>query len=139
MMNNHGTMQTKSDNYEPTKAEERLLMALAAPENRMLTVVELCGKADISRDTYYRSIKKRPFEELVKQLGHDIIHQHTIPLVQSGIDMAMKGSFQHWKVLLEMAGLYDPKRLSLDGENGEITIRFVDPRQRNDVSPKEYG
>lgn len=124
-----------------TKSEIRLLSALAVPQARMLDIVRLCQVAGIGRDTYYRAFKKPWFVEAHNSLALTLIKQHSAPLVNAGIVAAQLGSFHHWKVLMEMSGLYDPKRLVLESDEaggaGSITIRFADPRNRKDVTPKE--
>jgi hypothetical protein len=114
--------------YHLTKAEERILVVLCDPANRDKTVVDICKVAEVCRETYYRAIQKPHFTELAQQLAIAVIKQQVIPLVNSGIAAAKQGSFQHWKVLMEMGGLYDPKRIDPE-DGGTITVRFVDPRQ----------
>lgn len=121
-----------------TGAEFRLLTVLASPENRMKTVTEICQLADIHRDTYYNAFKRPHFIEANNQLAIALVRQAATPLVHAGLNAAMQGSYQHWKVLMEMAQLYDPKRLSLEtDETGEVTIRFADPHKRLDVTPPD--
>lgn len=115
---------TKADKYEPTKAEEKLLEVLANPESRQLNVTEICQLASISRDTYYKAFAKPEFLETNRQLGLDLIKQQISPLINIGITEAKKGSFQHWKVLMEMGDMYtEKKKIDLDAT---VTAKLED-------------
>jgi hypothetical protein len=101
---------TNSENtYNPTKAEQALLDVLLNPENRMKSVTDVCKVAKIDRVTYYRSFAKPEFVALYQQRSIDLIKQHVAPVINTFVREAQRGSFQHGKVLLEMAGVYTEK------------------------------
>lgn len=120
-----------------TKSERKLLITLCEPRVAEMNVDQICELADISRDTYYRAYKNPLFVEMQSKLALSIIKQSMAPLIHTGIKQAQKGSFFHWKALLEMVSAYDPKRgpgtaLVPEGEQtgeGEIVIRFASPNR----------
>jgi hypothetical protein len=108
-----------------TRSEIRLLYVLADPEMGDKTVLEKVKKANACRETYYRAIAKPLFKEAQRQIALAIITQNLIPLMNVGIKHALKGSYQHWSKLMEMGEMVTT---TSEGANGEITIRFADPR-----------
>lgn len=106
-------------NYELTPSEEKLIEALLNPENRMKKVTDLCQTIDISRETYYAAFKKPGFVEIYKQASKELINRSVGPVISAFIKEASRGSFQHGKVLLEMADLYTEKsKQEITGANG---------------------
>ncbi len=49
---------TKTNIYEPTVAEKKLLEVLINPEHLGKNVTELCNLANVSRNKYYDAMKK---------------------------------------------------------------------------------
>ena len=98
---------TNSENaYSPTKAEQSLLDTLLNPENRMKNVADICKVAKIDRATYYRAFAKPEFAELYKRQSMDLVHNAVAPVLNTFVREAIRGSFQHGKVILEMADVY---------------------------------
>lgn len=102
---------TKGDVYRPTPAEKRLLEVLINPENIGKSVTKLCNLANVSRNKYYDAMKKKPFQELVKDT--------TLELVKGKIGDVLNATYiysldekghQDRKLLLTMAGLYKDKQ-----------------------------
>lgn len=92
-----------------TNAENSLLEALLNPENRMKSVTEICKLAKIERVTYYRAFQKPEFVEIYKSRSVDLVKQNVASVLNTFVREAQRGSFQHGKVILEMAGLYAEK------------------------------
>jgi hypothetical protein len=101
--------EQKPTEYEPTLAEKRLIEVELNPENIYKSVSEKCRLAKINRSTYYESYKKPEFKELVKNVGLNIIIQNVLPTIHTFARESKRGSFQHGKVLLEMAEMYTEK------------------------------
>jgi hypothetical protein len=99
---------TKSER-NVTKAEQSLLETLLNPENRMKSVVDICKIAKVDRATYYRAFQKTGFVELYKQRSKELVDQSVASVINTFIREAQRGSFQHGKVILEMAGIYKDK------------------------------
>ena len=97
-------------NYEPTAAERRLLEVLINPENRNKTVTDICQLADISRTTYYEVFDKPEFLALKRYWEKKLISSKTTAIIHAFQREAMRGSFQHGKILLEIDGLYTEKK-----------------------------
>lgn len=119
-----------------TRSEVRLLYVLADSEHNAKTVVEKCQLAKVSRETYYRAVAKPLFREAQREIARAIISQNLIQLMDVGVKQALKGSFLHWNKLMEMGEMIS----TVDqGANGEITIRFADPRAKTvvDITPLE--
>lgn len=122
--------KTVRDKYIPTVAEERLLTILLNPEYIDKNVSEKCLAANVSRQIYYDAMKKPGFEELVRGYRESILQGEISDLIQIGISEAKKGSYQHWKTLLEMAGAYAPKTktevTTPDGLAATLSVVFAD-------------
>lgn len=109
----------QNSTYKPTKAEERLLEVLANPEYKQKNVSEICGIAEIDRKTYYTAFKKPGFVDYYHQLSIELVKQSVMPVLNAVRKEAQGGSFQHAKLLLEMAGLYtEKKQQEITGANG---------------------
>lgn len=108
-----------------TKAEHSILEAMLNPENRMKNVADICKIAKVDRSTYYRAFQKPYFIETYKELSESLVKQSIAPLINTFIREAQRGSFQHGKVLLEMAGLYNKKD---DDDTKTINIIHSIPR-----------
>ena len=95
--------------WTPTKAEIKLLDVLIDPNNRFLTVDEMCKKAKVCRDIHYRAFKKPEFCEYYNKLSHTILARSVAPIYNSMAREAVRGSHPHQKTCLEMLGLYTEK------------------------------
>lgn len=95
--------------YEPTEKEKNLLEVLLSPENRMKSITDICKLAKCSRPVYYEAFSKPGFVELYKGQSTDLVKQSVAPIINTFIREAQRGSFQHGKILLEMAGVYAEK------------------------------
>lgn len=113
--------------YFPTPKEHDLLTILLDPYHRMSSVTKICEMAQVSRKTYYEMFRKPEFQAYYRHALLETIKQYGGQLVNIGIREARKGSFPHWKVLMEMGGFYNEKKtLEHDGEV-TMSVRFVDP------------
>lgn len=105
-----------STDYTPTEKEKNLLEVLLNPDYRMKSVTDICKAAKCSRNIYYNAFEKPGFTELYKKQSVDLVKQSIAPIINTFIREAQRGSFQHGKVLLEMAGIYSEKSdVSLSG------------------------
>lgn len=110
-----------------TESEIKLLEVLTNPEYRMKSIKEICLIAGISRATYYRAFEKPEFQAIYKQQSKALVDQSIAPVLNTFVREALRGSFQHGKVLLEMAGLYSEKQIVDVGDN--ITALTREERQ----------
>lgn len=112
-----------------TEAEEKLLEVLLSPENRMKNITEICHITGISRMTYYRAFEKPEFVERYKRESKELVNKAVAPVVNAFIREAKRGSFQHGKVLLEMAGMYEEKKVAeITGKDGgKLQVEFIEP------------
>lgn len=102
-----------------TDTEEKLLEVMLNPENRMKSITDICNMAKISRMTYYRAFEKPEFTEVYNNKSKDLIKQAVAPVINTFIREAQRGSFQHGKVILEMAGIYAEKQqVEMTGKDG---------------------
>lgn len=95
--------------YKPTKAEQSLLEAKLNPENRMKSVADICKIAKIDRATYYRAFQKPEFVDYYNKRSVDLVKQNVAPIINAFIREGQRGSYQHGKIILEMAGVYTEK------------------------------
>lgn len=101
---------TKDDKYKPTAAEARLLEVLVNPENVGKNVTEVCNLANISRDKYYKSMKKSDFRECVNNTTLDLVKGKISDVLNAAYTYALtEKGFQDRKMLLTLAGIYSDK------------------------------
>jgi len=96
--------------YTLTLKEEALIEVLTNPEHRMKSVTDICKIANCTRTTYYEAFSKPGFVEIYKKRSMDLVKQCVAPVLNTFIREAQRGSFQHGKVLLEMADIYTEKQ-----------------------------
>lgn len=109
--------------YKPTLNEKKILEAMLNPANRLKTITEICDIAGVSRKAYYRAFEKPDFMDHYKQESKALASKHIGQVLNAFVKEASRGSFQHGKVLLEMAGLYkETIRKELTGKGGEPLI-----------------
>jgi hypothetical protein len=99
-----------------TLSEEKLLEVLLNPENRMKSITDICDIAKCNRKTYYRAFAKQEFVDIYNAKSKELVKQAVASVVNTFIREAQRGSFQHGKVILEMAGLYTEKQ-EIDSTN----------------------
>lgn len=92
-----------------TPAEKRLIEALLDPGNRFKSISEICDTAKCGRRTYYRAFDRPRFREEYKRQAAALSERHLGQVMNAFVREATRGSFQHGKVLLEMAGVYSEK------------------------------
>ena len=125
--------------YEPLDTEKRLLEVLINPENRNKPITEICQLADISRQTYYNIFDKPEFMALKRKWEKKLISSKTTSIIHAFQREAMKGSFQHGKILLEMADLYTEKtKQELTGKDGgPIITESANPIDYSNLTDEE--
>jgi hypothetical protein len=99
-------IEQNSTKYEPTQKEKALLEVLLNPEHRMKSITDICKIAGCDRVTYYNAFAKPGFSELYKEQSKDLVRQAVAPVLNTFVREAIRGSFQHGKVILEMADVY---------------------------------
>lgn len=109
----------KCSEYKPTKAEAKLLEVMLNPAYRLKSISEVCEIAGISRRQYYNIFAKPEFVDHYKQESKALASKHIGQVLNAFVKEASRGSFQHGKVLLEMAGLYqETTRKEVTGAGG---------------------
>ena len=131
-------MVQKSTKYKPTPCEQRILEALLDPKNRRKTVTELCRIAEVDRKTYYNAYQKPEFVALVKDESRRLVLAAVLPTIHAFSKEAKKGSYQHGKVLLEMAGVYCEKKetkAEVQANGGfEVKINLIESERTGDAA-----
>ena len=118
-----------STKYKPTEKEKNLLEVLINPDYRMKSITDICKAAKCTRNIYYTAFGKSEFVELYKELSESLVKQSIAPVINAFIREAQRGSFNHGKVLLEMAGLYNKKD---DDDTKTINLIHSVPRPEKD-------
>jgi hypothetical protein len=110
-----------------TRKERELLNVLVDPQSRFLTVTDICRKARCSRDTYYRAFEKPQFVEEYKRQSKKLAIKHLGPVMNAFVSQACRGSYQHGKAILEMAGIFD----ALELKREELELRKEIEHKKN--------
>lgn len=108
--------------YEPTVKEAAILEILLNPEHRMKSITDICKLAGCSRNVYYEAFSKPDFRALYESKVKDLVKQSIGPILNTFVKEALRGNFQHGKVLLEMAGLYNEKATVDVAVSGDINL-----------------
>lgn len=109
--------------YIPSQNEQALLDVLLDPYHRMSSVTRQCELAGVSRMAYYRALKNQDFMRYYRDALYDLVKAHSGQLINIGIREARKGSYPHWKSLMEMGGFLQDKRL-IEHE-GELVMKVT--------------
>ena len=117
-------IQTQTD-YLPSDTEQKILDALLDPANKYKNVTDLCQAAKCSRQAYYDAFKRTGFATLYRKLTLDLVKQSVAPVINTFIKQAVSGSFQHGKVLLEMAEMYQEGGMNQQQAPSQITINIL--------------
>ena len=135
--------ETNNDEYKPTYAEEKLIEVLSNPEHLGKTITEKCKIADISRDMFYRVMKKPGFIKYYNNLMIEVIKGKVGDIINATAKFAqLPKNHQDRKLLLEMANIYTPKeKMEISGENGEaLNVTFNisrPPKEEKNYEPKD--
>ncbi|OPY59166.1 MAG: hypothetical protein A4E55_00383 [Pelotomaculum sp. PtaU1.Bin035] len=92
--------------YTLTQKEENLIEVMLDPANRMKSITDICKLANCSRVTYYEAFNKPGFVKIYKERSIALAEKYLGSVMNAFVREAARGSFQHGKVLLEMAGAY---------------------------------
>lgn len=107
--------------YTPTDKEQSVLNVMMNPEYHGLTVKEKCELAKVSTRTWYNYMDNPAFMRLYRELMLKEVAMDARAMIRVATNEAMKGSFQHFKMLMEMSGLY-ANRLEIDKRETHIYI-----------------
>lgn len=130
--------QQNSTEYKPTQKEERLIEVLLDPANRMKSITDICGMVPCDRGTYYNAFDKPGFIELYTRKSQELAKKHLGQVMSAFVREAVRGSFQHGKVLLEMAGAYkETTRKEITGKDGDPVESNVNVTTRTSGLSKE--
>jgi DNA-binding phage protein len=91
-----------------TPAGEQLLSILVEPTCRELTITQICQKAGISRDSYYRLFKDPRFIAAYLDACKVTAIAAAMPTMQSVAARAIAGDIQAAQTILQMSGLHVP-------------------------------
>lgn len=98
------------EEYRPTKNEQKLLEVMLNPDHRFLTIQKQCQLAGVDRSVHYRAFRKKEFVELYREESRALTVRALARVVNACVDEAVRGSAQHAKIVLGMAGEYSEKQ-----------------------------
>lgn len=115
--------------YVPTTSERKVLDALADPENYLVSVTELCKKAEVGRNTYYSMLKKEGFLKARNKVLDKVFESLVPDVKKAAVKFALNNAknFQDRKMILEIAGEYKPSQ-SINVSTEELTEEELDKR-----------
>ncbi|WAW14409.1 phBC6A51 family helix-turn-helix protein [Peptostreptococcus equinus] len=124
---------TKDDIYGLTKAETRLLEVLVNPESVGKSVKYICEQAKISRNTYYKVMKKEKFKHIVKDSVLESMRGNVASILNATyINALSPKGHQDRKLLLSMLGIYSEKQ-DVNAINNTVTVIHDDILSIEDV------
>lgn len=96
-------------NYKPTKKERNILEVMLDPKHRTKSITAICDLALCTRNVYYTAFAKPEFVELYNKMSMMLVSASVGKVVNAFVKEAERGSYNHGKALLEMAGVYVEK------------------------------
>lgn len=103
-------------NYIPRGIEIQIIEQLLDPTMIDKTITEKCELLGVSRQTYYTHMSKPGFSAYCKALVYETIKHNSLPMIQAAVKAAKNGSFQHFKLLMEMGDFHtEEKNVNLEG------------------------
>lgn len=125
-------LNTKYGRYTPTLLERKLLFVLTELGAVKLSITDICIKAGVKRDVYYKAMAKPGFKEYFNGMMRDNLSGKVAGILNASYRFAVSNpkNFQDRKLLLEMAGAYiETQKVQHTGDNGEpIRVIFDIPR-----------
>jgi len=110
---------TKTTKYRPTTAQKKLLVVMLNPNNRFLSITDICIQAKCNRGSYYKAFANPKFVDHYKTKSRDLVDQAIMPVVNALIKNAKAGSQTHIKMVLEMSDMHLEKKIhELTGKEG---------------------
>jgi hypothetical protein len=94
--------------HDITDAGLRLLEVVTRPECRTMTITKQCELADISRGTYYNLFRDPGFKAAYTELCQTMLLSGAAPASMALNAQAAMGDTAAIKMLLELAGIYQP-------------------------------
>ena len=91
-----------------TDAGIKLLEIVTRPECRTMTITQQCALAGISRGTYYNLFRDDAFKKTYAELCKTMLLAGAAPASQALNAQAAMGDTAAIKMLLELAGIYQP-------------------------------
>lgn len=106
------TSSNNSDNYVLSDTELKILEVCLDPTNSGKSVVNKCKLAGVSRDTWYKVMKRPEFAKVLNEAALETVRSRINDVVAATLKFAVKNSkcSADRKVLLAMAGLYKEKQ-----------------------------
>lgn len=92
-----------------SEAGRQLLDVVVDPANRTLSITKQCERAGISRDSYYRLWKQPEFQIAYRELCQTTCLSQALSAMQALCKQAAFGDTAAIKMVLEMAGIYQPQ------------------------------
>ena len=125
-MSNNNTINR--DGYKLTAAEERLIKVLVDQAHFGKSVTEKCQVAEISRETYYKTMQKQEFCDLYNETIKAGLKSSVGEIIKATHEFGTRfpGNHQDRKILLEMAGAYTEKQEIKHLGGMVIDIRLTD-------------
>jgi len=114
-----------------TELETRLLKTAAASGSR-ITVEQLAKKAGCQADTIHRRLQNEEFRSLFIETMKSSLTAEVPAVLNSFVEAAKAGSFQHGKLVLEIAGAYSDKKeikANIGVSEGESPFKDDDDRK----------
>ena len=94
--------------YQLSPAGDALLAVLIDPIARTMSITEICAKADISRDSYYRLFRQEQFVAAYMDACKTACITAAMPTMQSVAGKAIAGDMAAAQLILTMTGLHQP-------------------------------
>ena len=87
---------------------------------------DLCRQAGCDKGIYYRAFRKPEFVALYHRECIEATRKAVGPVINACVREAVRGSYQHAKIVLAMAGLYVERQEISGPRGGAIPIRQIE-------------
>ena len=101
------------------------------------TQAEIAQEIRINRRTIYNWLKNSDFRSWLNTQCNTMIQKCLVELYQVGLVQALRGKFDFWKVIMELAGVYTPGMKIDTGDQEQIRIEIVQSQAQAQTQPQD--
>ena len=102
------------------------------------TQAEIADELKVHRNTVASWLHDERFRTWLNSKCNEMIEKSLVQLYQIGLVQALRGKFDFWKVIMELAGVYTPgMNMKIDpGTQEQIRIEIVQSQAQAQITPE---
>ena len=100
------------------------------------TQAEIANELKVHRNTVASWLHDERFRTWLNSKCNEMIEKSLVQLYQIGLVQALRGKFDFWKVIMELAGVYTPGMKIDTGTQEQIRIEIVQSQAQAQITPE---